>query len=254
MARRSESDRILQVLVGKPTEVSVSLASRAALRTLPLVATKMGPSTPRTLHTSTIEINFAACAIASAAARWPSRRHELCDAAEKLCIRAALEPYRFADGPGYVVINAVRAMMATDSKASAAMYSARALQHSVAVLIGSIAPTMKSPDLWAKLSASAYATLEPDLRAAKSASDCPKTLVAEMAALCCRPIWDSVPPQRITQKWIEFSAELLHADQSWQRWIAWYEQVANGTERCETRELEAISRLVFDRSNSTKLR
>lgn len=237
---------ILAATQGKPTEVSVTLASRAALRTLPLIAMEMGPSAPRILHTSTIEINFAACAIASAAARWPNRRHELCDAADELCIRAALEPYRFGYGPGYVVINAVRAMMATDSKASAAMYSARALLHSVAVLIDSIIPTMKNPGLQAKLYAPAYATLEPDLRAAESASDCPKTLVAEMAALCCTPIWDSVPPQRITQKWIEISARLLQADQSWQRWITWYEQVATGAERSETPEIDAITRLVFD--------
>lgn len=227
-------------------EVSVTLASRAALRTLPLIEMKMGSPDPEGLQTSIVKIFFSACAIASAAARWPNRRHELCHAADELCIRAALEPYRFGYGPGYVMVNSVRAMMAPDSKASAAIYSTRALDHSVSVLIHSIIPKIENRDLRMKVVVPAQATLECDLSIAESAMASDNRLVAVMVELCCKPIWLSGPPQRIIKRWSELSARLLEDDQKWQPWITWYEQVAIGADRCEAREIEAISRLVFD--------
>jgi hypothetical protein len=207
----------------QPKSVAVLLASRSALRVLPLTADWIHAARTREQRAKRAEALLLPCfrAIAASwlAGTWPSHEAETRSAA------------RSADSAAFSSDSAARS--ARDSAFSAAKSAALSAAFSAAK---SAAFSANSAALSAAFSAADSAALSATL-SADSASTIWRQISVDTAlleqddrtlTLGTSRLWDDELPEGIVRSWKRLRALLLDLDQDWQVWIDWYEDRLKG--------------------------
>ncbi|MEP6355863.1 MAG: hypothetical protein ABJ081_04200 [Hyphomicrobiales bacterium] len=216
-------------LEGKPREVSITLASRTALRVFPLVGdtahlkdfdkiivsptlwanTLSWVAAKHPTHDKDWDFVFATTDAASAANDASAVARTIKIAASALAANAAASAYATHRAAAYV--------------ATYAAYATRAADHATAAIAAATHTTHAAAIFWE--------VLTEDCRWLESKGD------DATATLAAQPLWpDGVPawieadgmPAWIEIEWGDLVRELLEADESWQVSINWYEARLHG--------------------------
>ena len=209
-----------------PREIVAVIATRAALRALPMLVHDFAVSTRHEL-TDILLRSLRALSTASAGATWPRRVSEIWD------IAATAEPYVQAASS-----IAERGRHVTAGHLCSAFEDAlRLFVYPAGYILHSANATTASADLvgagsWDAVSWDAK-QLPNEWTGAASA-----TLLA--AGLHTRPLWPEGPPPQATRAWTELKT-VLPADEDWWVWTNWYEDHLAGRPPDQSLDLARVT-------------
>jgi hypothetical protein len=206
----------------QPRGVSVSLASRAALRALPVVQTAL----LRGGYMSGLVLPvFRATAVSWAAAKYPANEMELTAAAQPAHVAAGDASHADVHAAATAADAAAYAAHTANAPASAFAIAPRAANAAAnAYAIVANAAEAAYDALWSTVSTDA--TLMEQGRAA-----------SEIAGL---PLWPNDQPDELRSLWQKMKETLLAAKQDWDVWTDWYDDRLAGRVREEERELAYV--------------
>ncbi|XYK81311.1 MAG: hypothetical protein ROO70_03640 [Labrenzia sp.] len=216
MADQLDLDALEAWLRKQPREASIAIASRAALRVMPLLADVLNKSSQEIASAVLLPL-LIGMASARATARNPTRGKEY----------AAAAAYEASDAAAYVAEFAIAAN-AADAAADAAATAAAADTAAAAAGAAYVAAAATS-------AANTSTAFHSDYQRMKSRLS-PHDLVQ-------LPLWPDKVPDWARNEWVRLQSKLLDLDQDWDVWIAWYGGVLKGRPIVE--ELEFDCRLAI---------
>lgn len=220
----SSRDDFEKWLDGKPREVAIALAARAALRVLPIVQEATREGYAGDFYKSIVLPVFRAVSISWVAAKYPARKSERSFAA------AAAE---FATETVEAATFAVRPV------ASAASYAAMCVAVTTTTKVSSIAARSAA----AAIDAAALTARSAGARLCWAALSIDATRIdagETISVITAAPIWPQERPDLLRLLWIELYVGFQRANSDWQVWTAWYEDRLAGRVRDEDRELAYV--------------
>ena len=191
-------------LRGRPWDVVVTIAARAALRVAPLADAMASP-------------RFRAIALARVAGKYPTRAKQL-----RAALAAALATARAADAANLAALAATRAAavataLAADAGTLVAVDAGRAVARAADAARGVDGAAAR--DFWAEVRA-----------------DSDAISVEGTAALADRPLWRLGVPGWVGDHWAKLQSA-LPKEQGWDVWIDWYDERLFGGSRGKEHEL-----------------
>jgi hypothetical protein len=242
--RFGDRDALEKWLKTQPREVSVIVAARAALRVLPLAATKLPAKKDAERFASLISALFRAGSLTRFAAKYPTRALEL-----RATFFLASDTFVgvIDDGPTLAAKAAMNAAAVAAQALSHAQFAARGYvidraadfertnfaRAAVSSVDGSVARTAADAAL-----AAAIAVLAPYLVWASLSSDVHfLDAGGAVVVLADCPLWASGNPQDVDELWAKLKAALPPGE-DWEVWTRWYdERLAGQLSRGEAYEL-----------------
>jgi hypothetical protein len=207
-------------LEGHPRTVSVTIASRAALRVLPLIVMGQGRRRRNNFSSKIVLPVFRATAVTWAVAKFPARSRKL---------RTSVRASTHADA----------AYADTDTSAdAAAANSAAYAAYAANTSTSAAADAVQAIDL-AAAAAHAAAAIAGVATASAAAADADFIETGVLAApgisaseLAGAPLWlDVAIPGEIADCWTRLKEALSTAAEGWEVWIDWYEDRLRGQTR-----------------------
>ena len=191
----------------QPAEIAISIASRAALRVLPLIMVYQRDRPAFGFYRNRALPAFHSGAVSWAAARFPAASTELRRAA-KVAARNARVAF-FDAG-------------ASNDAAYAAAYQA-AFRAAHGVSDTSFNAYEDIPEAYADAHGAAGRAEANDAEVLQRLPSGPDEIPRIGSALACTPLWPESMPLWVRQSWTRLKKALLADNEDWQVWTDWYE-------------------------------
>lgn len=209
----------------RPQEDAIVIASRAALRALPGMATQFESDLTHDPYALILPV-FRASAVARVAGNGPTQRQKLQETALSAARSAdsAAAEARSADSAAHAALSAAYSAAAAHAALSAD--SSAAAAHAAALSARSSAAASSA----AASSAAAWNAVERDAEKLEKDTEYAEVLVSQL--------WPKDPPGELAENWTALRDKLLEHDESWRVWTDWYQDRLDGKPIDEVLEIE----------------
>jgi hypothetical protein len=242
MVAFSKREDIEHWLKGKPWDVAVVLAARAALRGVPMLVMALGP---RGGGANKVARNIVLPALRGTATPWTAARYpastqdiaardeaaEAAEAAAAIAADAAADKVAYGStgrGNGLGVLYATEAALAA-SHAAGARHAEAASAEAADALDSAADAADQMHDDGIEI---AFAAASADAEAIEHGTSA--------ASLASQPLWPNGEPEWSRGQWIHLRRALLNLHQDWEVWTDWWEARRDGRPSDEALEIPRV--------------
>lgn len=219
MVKISDSNGLEARLAGRPREVAVAIAARAALRMLPHIADYVEQA-PADLAVPLALSMFRAVAVAQVSSTSLTRGAQVRRPARSAA--NAVHSARAAAVGGPVLIRAPTAQAAI-AAANAAAAAARATRAAALAAAAALDTARAAAD------AAVRRTIHADISVLDTGGTAP--------GLKRLPLWADGAPAAFRRNWADLKQTLLSLGDNWQVWTDWYDDILRGADHPDSRPL-----------------
>ncbi|MEO1491400.1 MAG: hypothetical protein AAFV19_04515 [Pseudomonadota bacterium] len=219
MANITNRESLKAWLNDRPREDAVLIAARAAVRVAPLLHRVLGKERPERRKTIVLPV-FRAMAIARFAGTWPTRATEVRGAANAATAYAAAATAAATNAATAAAANA--ATNSADAAANATANAADAADAADAVANAYVAAN-------ATANAAAWTAVQHEASALERG--------ASHMDVSRTQLWPTGTPEEMEEAWVKLKVGLLTADEQWDVWTKWYDDILAGLTPDEDLEL-----------------
>lgn len=225
MVEISDSNGLEAWLAGRPREVAVAIAARAALRVLPHIADYVEQA-PADLAVPLALSMFRAVAVAQVSSTFLTRSAQVRRPARSAANAVHSARAAAVGGPVLIRAPAAQASNAALAAASAAAAAARATRTTRAAPLTAAAALDTAR---AAADAALWRAIDADISALDTGGTAPR--------LMRLPLWADGTPAALRQDWADLKQTLLSLGDNWQVWTDWYDDILRGADHPDSRPL-----------------